>query len=232
MTFDADLAAAARRYEHALALEPANTDIIGNAAGLAANLNRLDTAIALLQHATARDPLDATGHANLGLTYVAAGRLDQAIASFRTLLRLAPAYGSAHAAIGDALLRKGEAQAALTETQKEPEEVWRLLGLTMIYHTLGRKTDSDAALAETIRKYSADAAYNIAYVLAWRNERDRAFEWLDRAVTQQDPGLSEIASEPLFANLHDDPRWLPFLRKIGKAPEQLAAIKFDVKVPN
>ena len=51
-------------------------------------------------------------------------------------------------------------------------------------------------------------------------------------MTQQDPGLSEIAIDPLFANLHDDPRWLPFLRKIGKAPEQLAAIKFDVKVPN
>jgi hypothetical protein len=32
-------------------------------------------------------------------------------------------------------------------------------------------------------------------------------------------------------NLHSDPRWLPFLRKIGHAPEQLAAIKFDVKVP-
>jgi hypothetical protein len=25
---------------------------------------------------------------------------------------------------------------------------------------------------------------------------------------------------------------LPFLRKLGMAPEQLAAIKFDVKVPN
>ena len=44
MAFDGDLAAAARHYEHALALEPANTDIIGNAASLAANLNRLDTA--------------------------------------------------------------------------------------------------------------------------------------------------------------------------------------------
>ena len=131
-----------------------------------------------------------------------------------------------------ALLLKGDAPAALTETQKEPEEVWRLLGLTVVYHTLGRKADSDAALAELTKKYSADAAYNIAYVLAWRNERDRAFEWLDKAVTQQDPGLSEIARQPQFANLHDDPRWLPFLRKIGKAPEQLAAIKFDVTVPN
>ena len=127
---------------------------------------------------------------------------------------------------------KGDAQAALTETQKESEEFWRLAGLTMVYHTLGRKADSDAALAETVTKYASDSAFNIAYILAWRNERDRAFEWLDKAVTQEDPGLSEIAYNPLFANLHDDPRWLPFLRKIGKAPEQLAAIKFDVKVPN
>ena len=34
MVFDGDLAAAARHYERALALDPANTDIIGNAASL------------------------------------------------------------------------------------------------------------------------------------------------------------------------------------------------------
>ena len=67
MTFDGDLAAAARHYEHALALEPANTDIIGGAATLAASLNRLDTAIALNEYANARDPLNTSGHANLGL---------------------------------------------------------------------------------------------------------------------------------------------------------------------
>jgi len=71
----------------------------------------------------------------------------------------------------------------------------------------------------------------LRYALAWRNERNRAFEWLDKAVALEDPGLTEIVFQPLFANLNDDPRWLPFLRKIGKAPEQLAAIKFDVKVP-
>ena len=30
---------------------------------------------------------------------------------------------------------------------------------------------------------------------------------------------------------YDVTRWLPFLRKLGVAPEQLAAIMFDVKVP-
>ena len=232
MWFDADLAAAARHYEHALALEPANTDIIGGAATLAATLNRLDTALALHEYAIARDPLNTVGRTNLGLFYLSAGRLDEAIGSFRTVLRLAPNFSGTQQWLGVALLMKGDAQAALTETQKESEEAWRLLGLTMVYHTLGRKADSDAALAEMTKKYAADWAYNIACVLASRNERDRAFEWLDKAVTQEDAGLYEVANDPLFANLHDDPRWLPFLRKIGKAPEQLAAIKFDVKVPN
>jgi len=35
-------------------------------------------------------------------------------------------------------------------------------------------------------------------------------------------------TENLFDKIHGDPRWLPFLRKIGKAPEQLA--KSDSKV--
>jgi hypothetical protein len=36
----------------------------------------------------------------------------------------------------------------------------------------------------------------------------------------------------MMAVLHADPRWVPLLRRLGQAPDQLAAIKFDVKVPN
>ena len=79
MTYDGDLAAAARSYEHALALEPTNIDIIGNAATLAQFLGRLDTASALDEYANARDPVNPPGHANLGTTYLYAGRLDEAL---------------------------------------------------------------------------------------------------------------------------------------------------------
>ena len=134
--------------------------------------------------------------------------------------------------IGVALLLKGDPAAALAATQKESSEMWRMIGLPIGWHALGKKSESDAALAELIRMYAKDSAYNVAYVLAYRGEADRAFEWLDKAAAYNDPGLATIVVNPLFANIHQDPRWLPFLRKIGKAPEQLAAIKFDVKVPN
>jgi hypothetical protein len=73
--------------------------------------------------------------------------------------------------------------------------------------------------------------YNIAYVYAFRGEADKAFEWLDKAVQYEDPGLIDIAAENLFDKIHSDSRWLPFLRKIGRAPEQLAKIQFKVTLP-
>ena len=39
------------------------------------------------------------------------------------------------------------------------------------------------------------------------------------------------SSENLFDKIHADPRWLVFLRKVGKAPEQLAKIEFKVTLP-
>ena len=65
--YDRDLAAGARHIEHALALEPANPDIIGSAAGLARRLGRLDQAIAIGEYPIVRDPVNAdrslrTGH--------------------------------------------------------------------------------------------------------------------------------------------------------------------------
>jgi hypothetical protein len=101
----------------------------------------------------------------------------------------------------------------------------------MAYHALGRTADSAAALAALKTKYEKDWSYQIAEVHAFRREADDAFEWLDKAVEYADSGVSEILTDPLLANLHSDPRWLPFLRKLGMAPEQLAALKFDVKVP-
>ncbi len=109
--------------------------------------------------------------------------------------------------------------------------MWRNIGLPMVYHALGEADKSDAELAELIEKYAQAAPYNIAYVLAYRDEADGAFEWLDKTVEYGDPGLQEIVLETLFANIHDDPRWLPFLESIGKSPQQLDAIEFKVTLP-
>ncbi|MGB5623961.1 MAG: tetratricopeptide repeat protein [Gammaproteobacteria bacterium] len=226
-----DLAAAALHYQRALELDPSNTGIIFSAASLAESLGRLEQVITLEEYALIRDPLDPVAHNNHGDSLLSAGRFDEAIAAFRTALTLSPGYIGAQYRIGVALLLQGEPLVALEAMQQEPFKAWRLIGLAMAHHALGRQADSDAALAELIEKYEQDAAYNIAYVIAFRGETDRAFEWLDKAVVYNDPGLAEIVNEPLFANVRSDRRWLAFLERIGKAPVQLAAIEFKVWPP-
>jgi serine/threonine protein kinase/tetratricopeptide (TPR) repeat protein len=226
-----DAGGAARDLERALALSPGDLDVLGRSAVLLNVLGRLPGAIAVGEFVVARDPVNASAQNALGMAYLWGGRYRDAIARFRAALSLSPGFGSAHYESGVALLLDGEAQAGLGEMQHEPSEVWRLIGLAMAFHALGRSAESDSALAKLIEKYSKDAPYNIAYVYAARGEADRAFQWLDKAVEYGDPGLADIPAENLFDTIHSDPRWLPFLRRIGKAPEQLAKIPFRVTLP-
>jgi TolB-like protein/Tfp pilus assembly protein PilF len=228
MNYDGDLAAAAQHYTQALALTSDDADIFRSASVFARSLGRLDTAIALCEAATARDPVFANGYGNLAIAHRFAGHLDEAIANARMALKLSPGYSNGYYNIGVALLQRGEVQAALAEIEREPAETWRAIGLPLAWHALGDKSKSDAALSVLIEKYEKGSSYNIAYVYAYRGESDKAFEWLDKSVATQDPGLSGVPVEPLFANLKNDARWLPFLRKVGKSPEQLAKIEFNV----
>jgi len=231
LLYDGDLAAAARHIERALELEPTNPDILRRATILAGDLGRLDEAISLGEYVTARDPVNPVGHYWLGRTHLWAGHLDEAIASLRTALTLSRGFVGAQYFIGVALLLKGEPEAALETMQQESGEAWRMLGLAMAYHALGQAAESDAALGELVGPLEQGWAYNVAYVYAFRGQTDLAFEWLDKAVRYSDAGLSLIAVDVQFANIHDDPRWLPFLESIGKSPEQLAAIEFEVRLP-
>jgi hypothetical protein len=40
--------------------------------------------------------------------------------------------------------------------------------------------------------------------------------------------LQFYTTQNLFDNIHSDPRWLLFLRKLGRAPNQLAKIEFKM----
>ena len=226
-----DYPAAARHLEQGLALDPTNLEIISVASAVARRLGRMELAIALGEYMVARDPVNTDGYDALGLAYRYSGRLDDSIAAYRKLLSLAPDAGWEHTALGNVLLQKGDAEAALAEFQKEPVEVFRLGGLSMAYQALGRQAESDAAFAELMKKYPETKPFSNAVVLAYRGDIDGAFEMLDKADRQHDIDVGAVAVYPMFEALHKDPRWLPLLRRLGQAPEQLAAIKFDIKVP-
>jgi hypothetical protein len=72
----------------------------------------------------------------------------------------------------------------------------------------------------------------MAAIYAYRSQPYEVFGWLNKAVTENDPALSEIATDPLFANPYEGPGWLPFLERIDRSPEQLSVIEFEVRPSN
>ena len=83
---------------------------------------------------------------------------------------------------------------------------------------MNRPSQDDVALRKLSDEWGHSAAYQIAMLHAVRDEVDAAFEWLERAYAQRDPGVVNISSDSPFANsLRADPRWLPFLQKMKMA---------------
>jgi hypothetical protein len=57
-------------------------------------------------------------------------------------------------------------------------------------------------------------AYQIAEAYAFRGESGKAFEWLESAYKQRDPGLTQIKNDPLLKILRRDQRFTELLKKL------------------
>ncbi len=214
MFYDWDFTAAFEHMQQALALNPGDAFILHVAAWLNDNLGRIGDAIDLMQQSIALDPVSPKSHRRLGSMLYKAHRLEEATDSFQMTLSLSPGMDRAQVYIGLVLLAQGDAPAALMAIEQVASD-WRLFGTAIAQHALGDAEASDAALKKLIEIWAAPGAVQIAHVYAFRGEIDQAFDWLEQAYDNRDPGLAQMLLHPLLANLHDDSRWEPFLDKMG-----------------
>ena len=198
----------------AAALEPSSAEIFRIRSNLSLLLGNLDQAIKLCEQSVALDPLRSNSYLGLGYLLYKTGRYDEAQAALQKALDLNPQLAFAHAYLGRILIAEGRPQQALAEVEKEPNDGEKLTDQALVYHALGREQDSHAVLVELIAKHDSDWAYQIAEVYAFRGESDKAFEWLERAYKQRDPGLTQIKNDPLLKILRHDQRFTELLKKL------------------
>jgi tetratricopeptide (TPR) repeat protein len=235
---EGDLQVAAEEVRRALTIEPKNTIVLAMASSLLVSLNRNPEAIAVSEYLLVNDPVNPIRLANTADSYVAVGRYADAIATCKTVLTLTPGRPSAQSHLVAALLLSGRGEEAREVIKEVKNEDVRREMNAMVEHLLGRKPQSDAGLASLISDYAkktddddrADAAFRIARVLAFRGDSERAFEWLAK-LEAAPSSTTSLAYDPYLKGLHDDPRWLALLRRLGRAPEQLAEIEFKVTLP-
>ena len=213
--YDWDWAGAELALGKARALAPGNIVVLDTSVRLSATLGRRDQAIAFARQAVELDPLSVRAHSILGRELMRAGRLQEAEVAYLKVLEFQPGRTGAHMRLGQIELLRSQPEAALAQMEKETTAHWRVYGQAMAYHALGRRDESDAALNELEAEHGDDVAFQMAEMHAFRGERDKAFEWLERGYSHRDPGLPDVKATPFLANLHDDPRWPVFLEKMG-----------------
>jgi tetratricopeptide (TPR) repeat protein len=204
-----------------LALAPADPALVTAAGTLALARGDTTRAIELYRQAVALDPVDPIARLWLAFILGVTGRLAEARAEYPRVVERIPAAPWSHAGLGLAFIVKGKFEEAAVEGQEDAAEWARLLVVAMARWSQKRIPEADTALARLTEGFADTAAYNIAEVYAYRGDKDRAFEWLERARRQRDGSLGFLLSDPFLANLRGDPRWNAFVRTMGLADDQL-----------
>jgi TolB-like protein/Tfp pilus assembly protein PilF len=219
--FDYNWKGAAETLRKALALAPQDPTLLEWAGSLAFTRSQPQQGFDLSRRAVALDPVNARARAILANSLSNAGNQEESRAEYARVIELNPSAPNSYAALGMTYLLQGKFEEAATAAEKDTADWARLLTVSCARWGQKRVPESDAALAELIAKNGEVAAYQIAEVYGYRNDRDKAFEWLDRARRQRDAGISGLRPDVLLKSLHDDPRWDALLRTLGLADDQL-----------
>ena len=86
--------------------------------------------------------------------------------------------------------------------------------MTLVRQTQGDRAAADAALQKLINENAVTSPFQIAAVFGLRNEPDKMFEWLDRAYTERDSGLTQLLVTPFILTHKNDPRFAAFCQKL------------------
>jgi serine/threonine-protein kinase len=213
-TFKRDWAGAQSDCEKALALSPGESRVHRVYGALMSALGRAPEAIAATRRSVDLDPLSAGSWTQMGRLLNATGDYPAARQALDRALSITPDSERAHLHRGINSQLAGRAEEALSDYRKTGK--YETAGVAMAEHTLGHARESQAALDKAIAGFAQGAAYQIAEVYAWRGERDKAFEWLERALVQNDGGLTSFRMDPLLASLRGDARYQALLEKMGQ----------------
>ena len=214
LAFERDWAGAQADFDKALSLAPGNPQAQAGRTRLLIARGEVLEAIAVLRKMVEYDPLDAGEWGQLGRMLNAAGDFPAAREALDRSLEISPESNVVLYHRGMNELLQGRAAEAMPYFRRAGSG-YGGAGRAMAEFTLGNAQAAQRELDAEIAGYSRGAAYQIAEIYAWRGEKEKTFEWLERAYAQNDGGLSFIKADPLMKSVQADPRFTAFLRKMG-----------------
>jgi len=218
--FDWDWKRAESEYKRAIELNPNYaTAYQWDSNGLLAR-HEFKKSLSMVQRAQELDPLSLIISDNFGSAYFYSGRYDEAIRQYQKTLDIDPSFVPTLNNLGIIYMQ----EKAFPEAEKYFRKVIELSktyggdrSLAMLYAVSGRKEESHKILDEILKTSDKRyvSPYPIASVYACLNERDLAFQWLEKSFQNRDSPLTFLDIDPLLDNLRSDPRFSDLKQRMG-----------------
>jgi TolB-like protein len=213
-----DFVGAQADIEKAVAINPGDSHIQTRYAEVLLTVNRTVDAEAALSKAIQLDPLSSEAWYRRAEIQLWHGQFASARGSIERALDTEPGNVRAQSVLSELELLQGRFPEALAAAGKIDYEGWRLKYLAMAEHSLGHTRESDKAMGELVAMYAHNFSYSITEAYAWRGEKRKAYEWLERSYQQHDNRLPEIETDPFLQTLRGDEEFKAFLRKLKLPP--------------
>lgn len=215
---DKDWAAAEDEGKKALALDPTNPEVLFGAGWFASIQRRYEEGERMYRKALERDPLNFNLVDGIAENYYRTGRLADAEQILSAHIEREPRSAWSRAMLSRVQLVQGKADVALATLREEVDEGARIAYLPIMLQANGRQSEADAALKELVAYWGDGCAICIARAYAYRGDKERALDWLDRAYRMRDSSIMNVIDEPLMKSLADDQRYQAFVRDKLKLP--------------
>jgi adenylate cyclase len=210
---DKDWAAAETEGRKALALDPTNPQVLFSAGWFASIQRRYEEGERLYRKALDRDPLNFNLVDGIAENYYRTGRLADAAQILGAHIEREPRSAWSRAMLSRVQLVQGNVDVALATLRQEVDEGARIAYLPIMLQANGRQAEADAAMKELVAYWGDSCAICIARAYAYRGDKERALDWLDKAYRMHDSSIMNVIDEPLMKSLAGEPRYKAFLRE-------------------
>ena len=180
-------------------------------------MGRYQESVAEARRALEINPLSGNPYLSLGMAYYFGRRYDEALPQFQKANQIAPSSVT-HLVLGWAYREKGTYREAVEELlQARGPHKFGHLGNA--YARMGNRAEAHMAIQKlTGLSDQSVVSYSVAVVYAGLGEKDRAFEWLERAYKGHDNDMSFLKVDPPLDALRSDPRFRDLLRRMNFPP--------------
>jgi serine/threonine protein kinase/Flp pilus assembly protein TadD len=219
--YDWDFNGSEMELRRALELNPRYATALEWYALFLMSMGRFDEAIAEAKRALESEPLSLIINAVLGAVYCFAGKFSESIEQFRKAIEIDPNFALTYLFEAGALEAMGRMEEAVESLRKlvvlsggSPFALGYLGG------GLGRIGQKEEALGileklkEISQKRFVSPLY-IAMIYIGLDEKDKVFDYLEKAYQEHESFMVFINTWPQFQRLRPDPRFQALLEKMG-----------------